>query len=157
MNLGRCGQGCISLLLLVGAVGMLGAASGAQEPSLLNRATCIAPVKNHDVISDYCVWLSDHEVISVDYGGWRKPPVISFHDLKTGKTRHVAFIHWPMGTHTQVFCATDGRWALCLDADGPEPRRNVIGMDLQTGRTLSWPNLGDPYHLPNLWLSDSRR
>jgi hypothetical protein len=22
---------------------------------------------------------------------------------------------------------------------------------------LSWPNLGDPYHLPNYWLSDSRR
>jgi hypothetical protein len=159
MQTGKRGLAWCWLLVALGVVECLSVAGGAQEPLLLQRATRIASVKGPDVYSDYCVWLSDHDVISVDYRqlDWHKPPVIAFHDLTTGKTHKVPFVRWPVSTHTEVVCSGDGRWALCLDTDGPEPHTNVIGMDLQTGRTLEWPSLGDPYHLPNHWLSDSRR
>ena len=66
----------------------------ANQQQLLKLATRVAAVRSSTSYSDYCVWLSDRKVISVDYPeNWHGPPVVTLHDFTTHKVRSVSFAH----------------------------------------------------------------
>ncbi len=120
-----------------------------RERLLLQRAVRVADA------DDFDNWASDHEYLSVDLSDYidaAHSPVITRWDLITGSTRSFIVKQCPHGTHTTILSSPDGRWALYWGLEG-----DIMAVNLQTGRRLSWPSPGDTYHFSNCWLADSRR
>jgi hypothetical protein len=130
----------VLVLALIGALTALCVRLWPHERLLLKEATKAPPEE------PMTEWPDD----------WHQVPTIIFRDRLTGKKRRVRFSHYPLGTHQRVIYSNDHQWALGWDGGGPEPGEQVVAMELQTGRTLSWPNLGQSYHYNNYWMSDSR-
>jgi hypothetical protein len=129
----------VVIMVLIGALTAFCICLWPHERLLLERATRAQPEGPTEK------WPDD----------WHQAPMITFRDQITGKTRHVRFSRRPEGTHTRLIYSPDGQWGLSWDGGGPEPGQHVVAMELQTGRTLSWPNLGQTYHHGNYWMPDS--
>jgi hypothetical protein len=145
MRMGGRRWGWGMVVALIGAIVALCVRLWPTERLLLDRATRIASVDE----LDFRGWVSDQTTFStIARDG------LVFHDLTTRRSRHMPVKYWPKGTHTNTLLSPDGQWLLSYDSGGGDP--TIVGTEVQTGHTFSWPNLGDVYHLQNCWLSDSR-
>jgi hypothetical protein len=105
------------------------------------------------------VWISDHEIVGADMP-WpinaANPAKIIRKDFLTGQTHTVPIPQCPISTHAYMLPSPNGRWALCCDGT-PSQGDKITAVELQTGRSLSWPAQGDCYHYGNCWLADGCR
>jgi hypothetical protein len=131
-----------------------------QERLLLQRASRVASVDEIDYFDETSTWVSDHELEVVSLNEY--PATVTDYDLANGRKQSFPIKQFKLDdserlrlpNHAWAVPSPDGKWALCWDAMGSESE--ALGVELRTGRILTWPSFGNNYHVRNLWMADGK-